>query len=391
MRILFVAKYGTNDDNIRSGLKSISEKDSIVIVNSYYEAEMFLENGIHGMQDKLDIIVSENNIDALRATELLKYIYADEKKTYSNSDFNLKSIPIVLLTDPNENKSVYQGIGFSAIIEKRNSDEIFRYTSTLASEVRHWRRNVLDELDNLGIRNNSGIVDSSYFISLDRLRNVQTEILSGNFRRFPRPLKYQWLYFNERAIEIAIDDFIYELKRAERLNKKRDEKRFHKLINKYPFLIKRDNYEKHYYEERLHYEESKYFEPDYMLIPNFNQRTDLSVLEIKLPTEGFIKKTSFHASPYSKLITHLFQVNDYKDYLESDEYRRTIKKVFGFSPDSFEFNLLIGRREGLDFDRDLLIKRMRQFNQTFVNLITYDDLLDYQVKFLERMKLLKIH
>lgn len=391
MRILFVANYGTHEENIRNGLKDISEKDSIVIVKSYYEAETFLENRIHGLQDKLDIIVSENNIDGLRATELLKYIYADGNKTYSSRDYNLKSIPFVLLTDPDENKSVYQRIGFSAIIERRNTDEIFRYVHTIASEVRHWRRNVLDELDNLGIRNNSGIVDSSYFLSSDRLRNIQTEILSANFKSFPRPLRYQWLYFNEKEIEIAIDEFLYELKRASRLNKKHDEKRFHKLINKFPFLIKRDNYSKHFYEARLHYESDRYYEPDYTLVPNFNQRTDLSILEIKLPNEGFIKKTAFHASPYSKLISHLIQVSDYKDYLESDEYRKTIKKVFGFSPDSFEFNLLIGRREGLDFDRDLLIKRMRQLNQSFVNLITYDDLLDYQVKFLERMKLLKIH
>ena len=120
MRILFVANNATHEENIRNGLKDISEKDSIVIVKSYYEAETFLENRIHGLQDNLDIIVSENNIDGLRATELLKYIYADGKKTYSSLDYNLKSIPFVLLTDPDENRSVYQNIG----LVQSSKDEI---------------------------------------------------------------------------------------------------------------------------------------------------------------------------------------------------------------------------------------------------------------------------
>jgi hypothetical protein len=391
VRILFVAKYGTFEENIRNGLSDISEKDSIVILNSYNEAETFLENGIHSMQDKLDIIICENNIDNLRATELLKYILADSNKTYSNFDFNLNAIPIVLLADANESRIPYRNFSFSTILERRNTDEIFKYVPDIASEVRHWRRNVLNELDNLGILDNSGVVDYSYYLSANRLRDIQTKILSDNFKAIPRKLKYQWFEVNEQEIEIAIDQFIKEIKRAERLDKKHDEKRFHQLINKFPFLIKRDNYSKHIYEPRLHYENDRYHEPDFTLIPNFNQRTDLSVLEIKLPNEGFIKKTQFHPSPYSKLMNHLFQVNDYKDYLESDDYRKTIIKVFGFAPTSIEFNILIGRRRNMEIDRELLAVRMRQINQSFINLITYDDLVDYQVRFLKRMKILKIN
>jgi hypothetical protein len=390
LRILFVANSSTYNENIRNGLKSVSEKDSIYIVRSFYEAQEFIENAIIRNQNLLDTIVCENKILGIRADSFLTYLKNDDKKTYSRRDFNLKEIPVVLLMDPNESKFPYINMGFSNIIERRLNDDIYRYCSTLISEVKRWRRHVLSELDNLGIRNNSGKIDYDYYLSTDRLRNISTDILSQNFRIFPRRLDYSWFYFNEREVEMAIDKFIYEVKRASRLNKKHDEKRFHKLINKFPFLIKRDNYSSHLYEPRLQYEEDRYYEPDYTLIPNFNQETDLSILEIKLPSEGFIKKTSFHPAPYSKFLNHLFQVSDYKEYLESDEYKAIITKVFGFTPSSIEFNLLIGRKEDLDYNRELLAKRMRQMNKSFINLITYDDLVEYQVKFLERNKWLSV-
>lgn len=250
---------------------------------------------------------------------------------------------------------------------------------------------MLDELDNLGIKFNTGKVDYSFFFSEGRKRNLSTDILSDNFKLFPRKLNYEWLYFNDKQIERVIDLYIKELKRSSRLNNKKEEKRFHTLFNKYPSLIKRDNYSKHWYEARLYYEEKNWYEPDYTLKPNFNQRTDLSILEVKLPNEGFIKKTNFHPKPYSSIVNHIFQVNDYKEYLESDEYQETIKKVFGFMPDSIDYNILIGRLDDKTESMKILSKRMRQMNALHINFITYDELLDYQVKYLERMKVLKIN
>ena len=41
---------------------------------------------------------------------------------------------------------------------------------------------------------------------------------------FPRRLDYDWILFNEKEIEKALDEYIKELKRATRLNKKQEEK-----------------------------------------------------------------------------------------------------------------------------------------------------------------------
>jgi hypothetical protein len=102
------------------------------------------------------------------------------------------------------------------------------------------------------------------------------------------------------------------------------------------------------------------------------------------------RKKKFHPTQYQNIIEHICQVNDYKDYLESDEYHSLIKKTFGFFPDSIEYNILIGRLDDKKNSLSIFNTRLRQLNAMHINFITYDELLDYQVKYLERMEMLKI-
>jgi len=390
VRIIFISKNRYYEEIISINLKELSEQDSIVFFYSYSEAEDFINNHIVENQIPLDLIITENNVGGLRAYEFYATICKDNERTYSDCDFKFCEIPTVLIVDKDENKTAYLSYGFSDVIDNIGLDKLHLFISQFRSAVKTWRKKVLDELDNIGIKFNSGIIDYSYYFSDERKKDTETRILSENFKRFPRKLNYDWLVTNEVEIEKAIDKFIKELKRASRLNKKQEEKRFHKLFDKYPFLIRRDNYDKHWHQPKLFYNETEYYEPDYGLQPNFNQKTDLSILEVKLPNEAFIKKKSFHPNPYNKIIEHIFQVNDYKDYLESDEYHTAIKKAFGFVPDSIEYNMLIGRSDDKISSLTIFNKRMRQINALHINFITYDELLDYQVKFLDRVKLLKI-
>jgi hypothetical protein len=390
LRILFISKDNYYDDVIRNNLKDISERDSIIIFHDYKDAEDFIDNNIIRHQMALDIVITENNIHYQDAKEFFQKIILDKIRTFSNRDFKFSSIPTILFTDPNENKNSFMGIGFDNVISDIGLNKLHLFKPDIINSVKAWRRRVLDELDNSGIRYNSGNIDFSYLLSKEKRRNISTNILSDNFILFPRKLDYEWLITNEKQIEIAIDNFIKELKRSKEYNK-RNEKRFHKLFNKFPLLIKRDNYVKHWYELRLNYEENKYFEPDYSLLPNFNQQTDLSILEIKLPNEKFIKKTKFHPNLYGKIFDYITQVNDYKDYLESEKYFENIIKKFGFLSDKIEYNILIGREDDKNENFKLFNKRIEQIHATHINFITYDELLEYQVKYLERMNILKIH
>lgn len=390
MKILFIAKSKYYEGLISSNLSELSEHDSIAFFYNYTEAADFITNNIVKNKIPLDLIIFENNINREKATEFYQSITTDKLRTYSNSDFNFHAIPIILIVDKNENRNAFLEYGFYDVVDNIGIEKLNLFTQQFRSSVKTWRKKALDELDSLGVRFNSGSIDYSYCLSSERKRNVETKILSNDFKLFPRKLTYDWLFKNEKQIEEAIDDFIKELKRATRLNNKKEEKKFHKLFNKHPFLIKRDNYSKHWYEPRLYYNNDEYYEPDYSLKPNFNQKTDLSVLEVKLPNECFIKKTKFHPGPYSRIISHIFQVNDYKEYLESDEYHSEIKKVFGYIPDSIEYNILIGRLDDKTSSFSLFNKRITQMNAYHINFITYDELLDYQVKYLERVKLLNI-
>ena len=332
----------------------------------------------------------ENNIQNKRGSNFVHRIRYDNERTYSNLDFQFHSVPINLIAASGENTNAFLKEPFFKVLENVDFNNLHLYIPEFSSSVKIWRKGVLDEMDNLGIRYNSGEVDYSYYFSTERKKNVNTKILSENFKKFPRILNYDWLKNNDRKIEIAIDLFVKELKKATRLNRKRAEKKFHKLFNKFPFFLKRDNYSNYWHEPRFYYNDKEYYEPDFGLKPNFNQKTDLSILEIKLPNEGFIKKTKFHRKPYSTIIDHIFQVNDYKEYLESDEYLSNIKKVFGFVPESIDYNILIGRLDDKMADLSVFNKRLRQINSTHINFVSYDELLEYQVKYLERIKMLKI-
>ena len=390
MRIIFISKSHFNEETIRNNLRNLSEKDSIKFLYSFDEAHRFVDEQIVKHQIPVDLIITEDNIDYQRATTFQYHLKADKERMYSNRDFKLSSVPVILIVDESENKRAFADDGFSDTIDDIGLDRLHKFIPEMISSVKGWRRQVLDELDNLGIRNNSGSIDYGYFFSTKRKRNVEAKVLSTSFRKFPRELRYEWITFNEEQIERAVDEYIKEVKRASRLNKKNDEKKFHKLFNKYGFLLKRDNYNKHWYEPRLYYNEENFWEPDYALQPNFNHQTDLSIVEIKLPNEKFIKKNKFHPKPYQKILDHIFQVNDYKEYLESDEFQETIRRTFGFVPSKVEYNILIGRLDDKMSDLSVFNNRMKQMNALHINFITYDELLDYQVKFMERMKLLNV-
>ena len=127
------------------------------------------------------------------------------------------------------------------------------------------------------------------------------------------------------------------------------------------------------------------------MLPRIRKFTDLSILEIKLPNEEFITKTKFHPRPYSSFLSHLFQISDYKDYLENSDYSSITKNIFGVTAKDFEYQLLIGRDKHLEEAENILKHRMGQMHMDYIKLVTYDQLMEYQVKFLERLKLLEIN
>ncbi|MCH2451318.1 MAG: hypothetical protein MK198_14415 [Gracilimonas sp.] len=385
MRILFISEYLNDEERIRNQLSGLCEGHSLTFCYSFESAKDFINNHIVKNQTPLDLIITYSKVNFKSSNSFRDWIRLDINRTYSKNDFNLSEIPIALIVTTEENKNAFHK--YNLVVDDLGVERLNLFVTDLSSCIKSWRRAVLDELDSLGIQFNSGKIDYGYYFRNIKKHNIPTVILSENFKRFPRRLNYYWLDFNKKQIEKSIDKFIKMLKRSRRIGKKGEEKKYHEFFNENEFFLLRDAYSRLWYEPRLMKNSSEYEEPDYSLKPNFSYQTDLSVLEVKLPNEAFMTKKKYHKPPRSKLIQHIIQVNDYKDYLESDEYLSEINKVYGYVPKNINYNLLIGRKETKEEHLDHLEKTMRQLGQRNLNLMTYDDLMEYQVKFLSRMQL----
>ncbi|MDX2129719.1 MAG: DUF4263 domain-containing protein [Chloroherpetonaceae bacterium] len=388
MRILVITNQGNNEYSLRNELSDLCEGDSLTFCNSFHSAKDFINNYIVEFQSPLDLIITYSIVGYERSEEFKNWLRKDFERTYSKRDFNLNEMPICLIVSSEENKTAFHN--YDLTIDDIGIDKIHLFTSDFISTIKSWRKSVLNELDLLGIRFNSGIIDYSKYFSEKRKTHIGTKILSENFKLFPRKLNYYWLNFNTKQIEKSIDEFIKLLKRSSRIGKKGEEKVYHKFFRENKYFLLRDSFSRYWYEPRLMKNEVNYEEPDFFLKPNFNYRTDLNLLEIKLPNETFMKSKKRHNAPLSKLIEHIIQVNDYKDYIESAQNKTELNKIFGMVPQKISYNILIGRKEEKDQRIFELEKIMRQLNQGYIHLMTYDELMEYQVKFFDKMNLLEI-
>ncbi len=388
MRILFISKSIYDEGRIRNELKELCEGHSLTFRYSFQEAKDFIDNYIVKHQIPLDLIITNSRINFEGSDNFRDWIRFNYNRTYSKRDFNLNKVPIALIVESSQNKKMFRE--YDITIDDLGVEKLNLFRKDFSMTIRSWRKQVLEELDGLGIDFNSGNINYSLFFTDKKRRHKPTYILSENFKIFPRKLNYYWLEFNKHEIEESIDRFIKMLKRARRLGIKGEEKTYHKFFNENKLFLLRDAYSRFWYEPKLMKNSGKYEEPDYTLKPNMSYKTDLSVLEVKLPNEAFMTRKKYHKSPRSRLIQHIIQVNDYKDYLESDEYLTEINRVFGYIPRQINYNLLVGRADAKEEHLFELNKTMRQLGQGELNLMTYDELMEYQVKFLNRMELLEI-
>lgn len=390
MRILFISDNKSNEDQYRNFLANIAEPDSIFFVYSFPSAIAFLKSRMIKKQESLDLIILKGGHYADREVSFDQFINSDISTTYSGYDFNLYKIPIVKILKQGSDFDKLHYQSYSNRYGGLDKELLVEYGDEIINSIKTWRRAVLDDMDTLGIRMNSGIVDYGKILAGERNYNGHTFILSENFRNMPRKLNYYWIITNLRQIEKGIDDYIKLLKVHSVKNKKAEELKIHRFFNNNVSFLERDRYSSTWYEPELRLGDAKSYEPDYTLKTNFNYTTDLSVIEVKLPNEGFLKTGDFHRTFFAKVFQHLTQIADYKDYLEDGLYNTELQGKFGFLPEKIDYNLLIGRDVDLEENQDLIRKRMKQFGQQHINLMTYDQLMHYQVAFLERLNLLEV-
>ncbi|TSJ44524.1 hypothetical protein FO440_10205 [Mucilaginibacter corticis] len=82
MRILFILNNFWETDTIRNALADLAEKDSIYFVDSYFEAETFINKRIVDKQEPLDLIISQNKIGGEIALDFLNKLSAEPTRIY---------------------------------------------------------------------------------------------------------------------------------------------------------------------------------------------------------------------------------------------------------------------------------------------------------------------
>lgn len=337
----------------------------------------------------MDLLIIKSTEYSELIQSVKRFLISDSNATYSNRDFNLTALPVFLLLDRRFDRRKNYSLGFVVFEENDAEANLDAYKPKIIEAIKSWRSAVLEELDSLGIKSNSGMIDYSNLQVIFEKRKLDTKILSDNFKFFPRRLEYYWLKNNKEQIEKAIDTFIKMLKWSS-ISKKQQEKTYQSFFNENLHFLERDVYKKTWHEVKLPRSDNQFYAPDYSMETNLNYLTDLSILEVKLPNERLVGKKDFHKNFLGKVFHHLKQVNNYKDYLGDEMNLKHIARKFGFMPGKIEFNLLIGRMEEKQDHGELINTTMRQFGQQDVRLLSYDELLEYQVAFLERINLLKI-
>ena len=384
-------------------LESILGRDEIVVFNNPMTASAILSKYLIEESKHADIIISVDlhprtyfDPESLyphqkinQTKRLIQFIYNNSEENYSDSNLKLGSIPIIKICTSKEDISPleYNYNFFSYCTES----QLYRRLRPLVLElIKKVRNGILLDLKKLELTKDSVFQPIKVNYALYR-RDTSTIILSKVFVERQKKLNYYWFELSIDEIEYSINKFMDEITKAKKYSMK-NEKRIHRFLQENPNFLLRETYANYYYEKQLYYPDSKsYIEPDFILNPKtqiFASKTE--IFEVKLPIEGILKKSKFHQNPYSSFWNYLAQIKDYQDYFKMKEVQDEIVNKLGYLPQEFNYVLLVGSKEQKYENLEILNKRARQFNFEDINILTYEELLEYQIRFAQREKIIAV-
>jgi hypothetical protein len=386
LKILIINSDPKKDEQFRNSLRTISEPQELKIFHNIDEAERFITYELEKNQKELDLIITDlfdNYYPSAR--EFCYSIRYNTKSTYSSNNFKLSSIPIILLFSGRLNNEQYIEYGFDEIINT-SFDYYFRtITSTVISVVKKWRNLVFDDLEVLGLGTNQ--VFNKVNIHIIKSKAEITKILTEDFVMKRKKLDIMWIKPNLFKLEQGIELLDKKIKESEN-QKKKNEKNFHKIFKNYNELLLRGSFQKNYFYELDFNATVKYkdgIEPDFILKSYYNTQNELEIMEFKTPNEMFYEKDLFHQNLRKKIFKHIGQVKDYKDYLEDIDNEQYLEELLDLSPINFKYNLVIGRKDDFELNKQVYEIRSRQYNLQDVNILTFDDMSNLGKRYFEEL------
>lgn len=383
MKILLISSDFTTDDYFYNAFDSIAEDEELQVCRTIAEADCFIAGELILKQKRLDIIITDLFENEGRSARDFCYdLRNDTKNTYSQGNFKLSSIPIILMFPGRLNRQQYLNFGFDEIIDSTYDNFYGKLLRASKDIVKKWRNLVYDGLELLKVGEQQVFNKADYI--LQRSKSEITKILSDEYVRRKSKLELPWFQRDHCRLEEGLELLVKRIKEAEKSVKK-EEKKFHQVMNAYQELLLRGSYCHYCYEPQFPKTLNHYAAiPDFILRRYYSDQ-EIEVLEFKTPNEKFYKRMNFHPMVRQAIFNHVGQVKDYKDYLEDPENQERLQSELGLKPLKVHYNRVIGRREDFIANQSLYERRARHFNLDEVDIVTFDDLVDCGERYYDEM------
>lgn len=243
MNILFISNDPLhNKTDTLSRFQTLTCNDNFHFYADLRLAKIFLEENIIKKKKHLDFIAISWAFGDQNSKSLIDFV-RNSDAIYSDDNFLLRSIPILLIEDEdtqsNEIINQFDGVLINLYTENQ-------YYSALKGVIKRWRTKLSDDLELIGLNPKTQDINFTHrqsFISYFRLQVLSKEFVQNKSKK----LNYIWTTPNYGILTQGIEVFENQLKKSKRTRNGIYEKSWHDTFNTYPFIIRGDSFEHSHY------------------------------------------------------------------------------------------------------------------------------------------------
>ena len=381
------------------------EDNEFIFCKSFESSRDFIVTHLESGKLPIDLIITNDSRDTdndiLKANQL-SFFKNTLTTSYSKSNFRISSIPMILYSEAEEKSFEFQS-SYNAIVKKNEYGEHSHFIRECERTIKDWRKLLYSDLETLEVKLEQlpNFINSDFF-KRDYLRRIsknadhyfanKTKVVSTEFIKCPIVLNYDWLILDNKQIEESILKYIDTYKNHIKYDRKNGERAIlHEFFKSHRTILLRDTYSDMKYELNLNELKSKDSEEcDFILKTEYPDFLNTTFFEVKKEDVTFyVKKNSKRPQFSHDFFSHLKQVWGYKEFTKKPINKIELNSKLEYSTNNFDFILLAGRFEEKEEMRELFepeIKRM--FDG--IKVITYDELEDVNINYLEKFNRLKI-
>jgi hypothetical protein len=247
--------------------------------------------------------------------------------------------------------------------------------------IQEWRRDLLTELEYVG-----------YVVSMDAMGHYHVDHALSRKRReselltdeaSPGALRHnQYLILAADMLAgftpyFELTALLKTYEQVARQRRVKPETIFQEFFEKHPQMIYRSEFARHFAKPALSDPQSgRLIQPDFVLQPHVAPSlAPWEILDLKLPKVPLVSNRRFHPK-FSENVNHAIQqLRDYRREFERPDMKDQLFQRFGAYPVNPRTAVLIGRRR----DDDMEALERLQRDTLDVRLLTYDDVLDFEL------------